>query len=110
MRWKLLIIASLAAGFIGCGLWSALAIGVFGSARVLARNDWLLLSTTIIPIAIDAYSGVFVYRHTARRRKTQATFTVILALVLTMGIYLVAAAVFPDRLMIPRTYEVRHAR
>jgi len=110
MRWKLFVIASLAAAIIGCGLWSALAIGIFGTARALARNDWFLLASAIIPLAVSAYSGVFVYRHTARRRKTQATFTVILALLLTLGAYLVAWTLFPDRLYIPRTYEVRHAR
>ena len=39
MRWKLLVIASLAAAIIGCGLWSALVIGIFGTARTLARID-----------------------------------------------------------------------
>ena len=110
MRWKLLVLASLAAAIIGCGLWSAVVIGIFGTAIALARNDWLLLASAIIPLAISGYSGVFVYRHTARRRKTQATFTVILALLLTAGMYLVASGLFVDRLYIPRTYEVRHAR
>ena len=110
MRWKLLGIASLAAAIIGCGLWSALVIGIFGTARALARNDWLLLLSAFIPLAVSAYSGVFVYRHTAPRRKTQATLTVILALLLTAGMYLVASGVFVDRLYIPRTYQVRHAR
>ena len=110
MRWKLLIIVSLAAAIIGCGLWSALAIGIFGTARALARNDWFLLASTIIPLAVSAYSGVFVYRHTARRRKTQATLTVILALLLTLGTYLVVSQVFHERLMILRNYEIRHAR
>lgn len=110
MRWKLLVIASLAAAFIGCGLWSALVIGVFGNARTLARNDWLLLATMVLPVAIAVYSGVFVYRHTARRRKTQATITVILALLLSLVAYLLAWAILPERLYIPSSYEVRHAR
>jgi hypothetical protein len=110
MRWKLLVIASVAAAFLGCGLWSALVISVFGNARTLARNDWLLLATMILPVAIAFYSGVFVYRHTARRRKTQATITVIFALLLTLGTYLVASTFFVDRLYVPTTYEVRHAR
>jgi len=110
MRWKLLVIASLTAAFISCGLWSALVIGVFGSARALARNDWLLLASAIIPLGLSAYSGVFVYRHTAHRRKTQATITAVLALLFTVGAYLVAWTLLPDRLYIPRTYEVRHAR
>ncbi|SRR5258708_14683992 len=110
MRWKLLVIASFAAALISCGLWSALAIGGFGTARALARNDWLLLSSLIIPLGIAVYSAVFVYRHTARRRKTQATLTVILALLFTVGAYLSASQVFPERLIIPRNYEIRHAR
>ncbi len=110
MRWKLVVIASLAAAITGCGLWSALALGIFGTARALARNDWLLLASAIIPLGIAVYSGVFVYRHTARRRKTQATLTVILALLLTLGTYLVLSQVFPGRLIIPRNYAIRHAR
>ncbi|MDX6501110.1 MAG: hypothetical protein QOG23_4370 [Blastocatellia bacterium] len=110
MRWKLLVIASLAAAFVGCVLWSTLVIGAFGNARTLARNDWLLLSTMVLPLAVAVYSGIFVYRHTARRRKTQATITVVLALVLSLVAYLMAWAILPDRLYIPRSYEVRHAR
>ena len=110
MRWKLLVIVSFAAAFIACGLWSAFVIGLYGTARALARNDWLLLSTATIPLAIAVYSGVFVYRHTARRRKTQATFTVILTLLLTLGTYLAVSQAFPDRLSIPRSSEVRHFR
>lgn len=110
MRWKLLVIASLAAAFVGCGLWSAFVIGVYGNARTMARNDWLLLATLVLPVAVAVCSGIFVYRHTARRRKTQAIMTVIVALLLTLGTYLVASAFFVDRLYIPTTYEVRHDR
>jgi cytochrome bd-type quinol oxidase subunit 2 len=104
MRWKLLVLSSLAAALVACGLWSALAIGLFGAARGLARHDWFLLASAIIPLAMAAYAGVFVYRHTARRRKTQAVFAVMLSLVFTLGTYLVASQMFPDRLIIRRTY------
>jgi len=110
MRWKLLVTASLAAALLAFGLWSALAIGAFGTARELARHDWLLLAGAIVPLAIAVYAGVFVYRHTARRRKTQAVVTVIVALFLTVGIYFVASLLFPNMFSIPRTYELRHAR
>jgi cytochrome bd-type quinol oxidase subunit 2 len=104
MRWKLLVLSSLAAALVACGLWSALAIGVFGAARGFARHDWLLLASAIVPLAMAAYAGVFVYRHTARRRKTQAVFAVMLSLFFTLGTYLVASQMFPDRLIIRRTY------
>lgn len=110
MRWKLLFIVSIAAGFIACALWSGLVIGLFGSARALGRNDWLLVSSALVPLGVATYAGVFVYRHTSRRRKTQALITAVLALFFTAGTYLVASQIFPDRLIIPRTYEVRHAR
>ena len=110
MRWKLLFIASFAAALIACGLWSALVIGLFGTTADLAKNDWLLLSTAILPLAIAAYSGVFVYRHTARRRKTQAAIAVIMSLFLTLGGYLAASLMLPNRLAIPQRYELRHAR
>jgi cytochrome bd-type quinol oxidase subunit 2 len=110
MRWKLLVITSLAAALLAGGLWSALAIGAFGTARELASHGWFLLASAVVPLAIAAYAGVFVYRHTARRRKTQAVLTVIVALFITGGTYFVASLLFPNRLFIPRTYELQHAR
>jgi len=110
MRWKLLVLVSFVAAILALGLWSAITIAVFGSARVMAQNDWLLLCSMVIPLGVTAYASVFVYRHTSRRRKTQALITAVLAMFFTAGIYLVASQIFPDRLIIPRTYEVRHAR
>ena len=110
MRWKLLVLVSFVATLLALGLWSAVIITVFGSARVLAQNDWLLLCSLVIPLGVTAYAGVFVYRHTARRRKTQLALTVLLTLCFSVGTYLVASQIFPDKLIIPRTYEVRHAR
>ncbi|SRR5216684_4384581 len=110
MRWKLLVLVSLVAALLALGLWSAVTIAVWGSARVMARSDWLLLCSLLIPLGVSAYAGVFIYRHTARRRRTQAVFSILLTLFLSAGTYLVASQVFPDKLIIPRTYEVRHAR
>jgi cytochrome bd-type quinol oxidase subunit 2 len=110
MRWKLLVIVSLAAALVACGLWSALVIGVYGTVSASAQKNWSLLLSAIIPLGTAAYAGVFVYRHTARRRKTQATFAVMLALLLTLGTYLAVSKVFPDRLNILRSTEVRRQR
>ncbi len=110
MRWKLLVLVSFVAALLALGLWSAITIAVFGSARILAQNDWLLLCSLVIPLGVATYAGVFVYRHTAKRRKLQVVFAVLLTLCLSVGTYLVASQVFPDKLIIPRTYEVRHAR
>jgi len=109
MRWKLVVLASLAAAVFGIVLWSLFAIIFFGTARELARHDLTLGLSVLIPLALTAYAGIFVYRHTARRRKTQAAATIALALLLAPIFYLAASSIFPDRLDIPRTYEVRHA-
>jgi len=110
MRWKLLITTSIAAAVVAFSVWCALTIGLFGSARALARNDGLLLASIVIPIAVAGAGGFFAYRHTARRRKLQALITTLLAIFLTIMVYLAASVFAVDRLYIPRTSEVRHSR
>lgn len=110
MRWRLIILTSLIAALLAVGLWSAIAIGFFGGARGLARHDWLLLTSALVPLGMSTLSGVFVYRHTARRRKTQAILTATLSLLLSVLLYVVTSTVFVNRLYVPRTSEQRHAR
>ena len=110
MRWKLLILTSVAAALVAFGLWCALTIAIFGSAAALARHDWLLLASLVIQLVVTAIAGFFVYRHTARRRKTQAAITAVVVLLLTAFAYYVASQLFPAYLVIPRTSEVRRAR
>ena len=110
MRWKLLVTTSVAAALVGVSLWCVLAIGVFGSARALARNDALLLASVVIPLAVAGSGGFFAYRHTARRRKMQALITTLLSIFLALVVYLAASSFAVDRLYVPRSYEVRHRR
>ena len=110
MRWKLLLLASLVAAVLSFGLWCALTIALFGTAAELARHDWILLLSFLLPLGLAIYAGVFVYRHTARRRKTQALMTAILTILLASLAYSGAVIVAHDRFVIPRTDEVRHAR
>jgi hypothetical protein len=110
MRWKLLILVSAGAAMVAVIIWSTLTIAIFGSARVMAQSDLRLFGSLIIPLAGAIFAGFFVYRHTARKRKTQAVITVLLSLLLTPFAYLAGWIVLPDRLYIPTTYEVRHAR
>ena len=110
MRWRLLVITSFAAAVVACGLWSTVAISLFGSAGELARHDWFLLASVALPLVFTVYAGVFAYRHTARRRKTQAMITAVLALFLTIGFYLAASQLFPNRLVIQRKYQAGAAR
>ena len=110
MRWKLVVLSSVAAAFIGVTLWSLLVVLFFGSAWKLAHSDSTLLASTLIPLGVAVFSGFFVYRHTARRRRLQAIITVLLSVFLIPVAYVAIRALFHERLYIPKTYEVRHAR
>ena len=110
MRWKLLVLASVAAAVLGIGLWSLFTIIFYGNARELAQHHWILFLSVLLPFSLIVYAGIFVYRHTARRRKTQAILTMLLSLMLTPAIYLGATSLFPNQLLIPRTNENRQAR
>ncbi len=110
MRWKLLVLVSLVAALVAFGLWSAFAIGLYGSAWAMARSDWRLLASSAAPFIMAAVALVFVYRHTAKRRKLQAVISALLTLLITGVFYCVALTAFPHRFSIPRTSEVRHAR
>jgi uncharacterized membrane protein len=110
MRWKLLLSVSVVAGVVGFGLWAAVALVVFGSGKGLAQHDWLLLASAFIPIGLAIYAAMFVYRHTARRRKTQAVLAAIFSLLLGSVTYLLTARFFPERLSIPPPSELRNSR
>lgn len=88
MRLKLVLIASLLAAVVGSGTAIAITLGRFASLTPVYTPDFLVLSTFVLPIAAIILASVFVYRHTARRRKTQALLTGILAAFLSLGIFI----------------------
>ena len=89
MRLKLVLIASLLAAIVGAGSCIALVLGVF-SVQALSSPGLLVASTLLLPIAAIIFSSVFVYRHTARRRRLQAFLTVVLATLLTLALFVLA--------------------
>ena len=95
MRWKLLVITSVLAALVGAGLWSALIAALFGPAALVARRDWLLPLSLIIPVGIAILAGYFVYRHTARRRKTQALIATVVSLLLMAVVHFGIAHLWP---------------
>jgi|SRR5947207_1698800 len=107
MRWKIIGVSSLAAAVAGVTLWSLMVIAAFGTARSLAKHGWLFLASALIPFGLIFIAGLFVYRHTARRRKTQALMTLLLSLTLAPATYLAARAIVPQRLSLPALREVR---
>ncbi|HYY56864.1 MAG TPA: hypothetical protein VE842_05985 [Pyrinomonadaceae bacterium] len=84
MRWKLLLTASLVATVIGAGAPLGIILSLSGSKEPLASHDPIILGTLLIPVLAIAAAGIFVYRHTARRRQIQAMLTVLLAASLTL--------------------------
>lgn len=105
MRWRLLGLVSVIAPLFGVALWSAVTVAVFGSVRAMARNDLVLLGSLIIPLGVTVFGALFVYRHTAHRRKSQAVIATLLILLLTAATYLVASRLFESRLYVPPPFN-----
>jgi uncharacterized membrane-anchored protein len=96
MRLKLVVIASLLAAIVGAGSCIALVLGVF-SVKALSSPGLLVTATLLLPIATIIFASIFVYRHTARRRRLQAFLTVVLATLLTLALFIVASIVSARR-------------
>ncbi|HJP95321.1 MAG TPA: hypothetical protein VJ875_25450 [Pyrinomonadaceae bacterium] len=96
MRLKLVLAASLLAAIVGAGSCIALVFGVF-SVKALSSPGLLVSSTLLLPVLAIIFSSIFVYRHTARRRKLQAFLTAILATLLTFTLLIFATIVSARR-------------
>jgi small-conductance mechanosensitive channel len=101
MRWKLLVLVSLGSALVAFCVWEVVLDRIFGSVRPVQRHDWLLLGSTLVPMVFATFAGIFVYRHTALKRKSQATITVVLILFVFIGTYLIGSKFLPDSLGIP---------
>ena len=92
MRLKLLLIAALLAAIVGAGASIIFVIPTLGSfSRVLAagqwQRGWSLALILHAPSFLTAFlASIFVYRHTARRRKLQVSLTFALGLLLTLAL------------------------
>jgi hypothetical protein len=97
MRLKLVFAASALAALIGAGSCIALVLGVF-SPKALSSPGLLVTSTLLLPIATIVFAAIFVYRHTARRRKLQALLTAIVATLLTLTFFILASILSAHRI------------
>ena len=106
MRWKLLLIASLLATLVGAGATLGIVIGILGSPARYTAPDMAVLGTLLIPVAAITFASIFVYRHTARRRKLQAMATALLATILTLSIFILSSVLtskpVPETPPVPR--------
>ena len=90
MRLRLVLAAAVLAAIAGAGSCIALVLGVF-SVKALSSPGLLVASTLLLPAAAIIFASIFVYRHTARRRKLQAVLTAILATLLTLALFVSAS-------------------
>src|ERR1044072_5394285 len=96
MRLKLVVLASLLAAVAGAGSCIARVLVVF-SRQALTSPGLLVLSTFLLPLATIIIASIFVYRHTARRRRLQAFLTLALATLLTVALFIVTAIITARR-------------
>ena len=80
MRLKLVIIASLIAAFLGAGSAIALVLLIFSTLSSMSTAEPVLFAIYLLPVLTTLLAAMFVYRHTARRRKLQAALTAIITL------------------------------
>ena len=86
MRWKLLIITSVLAALIGVGGSAGLLYLLTGSATPAGQTGLAAAAALLFPLVVITFACIFVYRHTARRRKTQAAATALISLALTLAV------------------------
>ena len=90
MRLKLVLIASLIAAIAGPGVSLGIIFAASASFNSLSKPDPLVLLTLVLPTATVTLATLFVYRHTARRRKLQAVLTAVLGVLLSLGVFTAA--------------------
>ncbi|HWN11617.1 MAG TPA: hypothetical protein VNO50_20485 [Pyrinomonadaceae bacterium] len=96
MRLKLVIISSLVAAIAGAGSAIVIILAVFASLKPMTSPGLLVAATCLLPAIMIVLAAMFVYRHTARRRKLQAALTAILAVLLSITFF-VAASIITSR-------------
>ena len=101
MRLKLVLISSLVAAIVGAGSAISIIVSVFASLQPITTPGLLVVATYLLPLLTILLASIFVYRHTARRRKLQAILTGTIALLLTILLFVVAALVSARRQPVP---------
>jgi uncharacterized membrane-anchored protein len=96
MRLKLVFIVSSLAALIGAGGSIAIILGVL-STKSLSSIGLLALATFALPVLAVLLAAMFVYRHTAKRRKLQAFLTAILATLLSICLFVLASILTAHR-------------
>ena len=96
MRLKLVFIVSSLAALIGAGGSIGIIVGLL-STKSMSSIGPLALATFALPVLSVLLASMFVYRHTAKRRKLQAFLTAILAMFLSMCLFILASVLTARR-------------
>ena len=91
MRLKLVFLSSLIAAIAGAGGAIAIILFVFSSLEPLIKPGIAVISTLILPLVATFIAAMFVYRHTARRRKLQAALTTLISLLLIVAAFVIGS-------------------
>ena len=91
MRWKLVIIAPLAAALLGAGAAFGLVWGFDDHAGRFLRPTLFTWATLIWTLAAVVFASVSVYRRTSRRRRLQAAITAAASALLSLGLLFYAS-------------------
>lgn len=94
MRWKLVVIATLLATIVGAGSTLCLVYYLSRPLESLARPSAFALGALLLPVAAITIASIFVYRHTARRRRLQAMLTALIASILSLTILLLGSILY----------------
>lgn len=93
MRLKLVLISALLAAAAGAGSAIAIILSVFSSLKPITAPGLLVVSTYLLPTLATLLASIFVYRHTARRRRLQALLTAIITMLLTILFFVLASVI-----------------
>ncbi|SRR6266496_6779174 len=88
MRLRLVLVSSLLAAAAGSGASIGIILAISSSWKPNSAPGLLVLSTLFLPALTIICATIFVYRHTARRRKLQAFVTAVLAITLSLTFFL----------------------
>ncbi|HSS21035.1 MAG TPA: hypothetical protein VLL54_13255 [Pyrinomonadaceae bacterium] len=97
MRLKLVLASSLIAAIVGAGSTITIILLTFSSLRPISAPGALVVATYMLPTLTILLAAIFVYRHTARRRKLQAVLTVLISVLLILSIFFVASLITAQR-------------
>ena len=75
MRWKLILLVPLIATVLGAGLAFGLVWGFNDHSGRFFHPTPFTWATLVWTLLVIVYASIFVYRHTARRRRLQAALT-----------------------------------